>query len=91
MHVYAVHRLRPRADKGQCSVLGKFERRKDKNRILEAAKLKKNSVLGTGTVSSWNIRKEAWTDPNSDRCSCWPWTSTAIIKRMMYKFWLKIN
>ncbi|XP_071142090.1 uncharacterized protein [Mytilus edulis] len=33
-----VQRLRPRQDRGPCNILAKFERRKDRNRVLEATK-----------------------------------------------------
>ncbi|VDI41711.1 Hypothetical predicted protein [Mytilus galloprovincialis] len=38
INFHVVHRLRPRQDRGPRNILAKFERRKDRNRVLEAAK-----------------------------------------------------
>ena len=40
MNFYVVHRLMPRQDRDPRSIIAKFERRKDRNRVLEAAKNK---------------------------------------------------
>ncbi|CAC5368234.1 unnamed protein product [Mytilus coruscus] len=40
INFHVVHRLSPREDRGPRSIIAKFERRKDRNKVLEAAKNK---------------------------------------------------